>query len=652
VAKKVASRIQFYSEYNVNKEDVDMYALRLGSIFVMSLLLGACNQSNNDTLASSTRILTPQVIVEFSASLSSTTGTDQIADATLSADFDNTNILTGNIVLGNLSATTVTIRTGFAGQAGTLLKTLSMDSANAWRIPRIPIDQALADQLAAGGVYVQVETVSGDTLRGQFLSAGDILVVQTAMSSQQEVPVVTSSASAIAGLTINRQTGDLVAHITGAGVNDATAAHIHQGFAGTNGGVLVALVQDATDPTHWMTANAEVLDATRIAALDAGELYLNLHTPANPGGELRGQLAPADVRVLFTALSGTQEVPSVATAGTGLAAITINTAASTIQAHVNSGNGLVAVAAHLHDWFAGTNGAVLIPLAQDVGNADHWFATDAALDADGLIALNAGRLYVNLHTAANPGGELRGQILPSTVQLAFNSLASAQEVPAVISAATGTVATTFNAVTGTINVRVSTTGVSDAVAAHVHDGFAGTNGGVLVPLTQDATDVDSWSANEAALDASGVAAFQAGSLYINVHTPANPGGELRGQVTPAGVQVVFSMLDGGQEVPTVVTTAAGIGAVTFNSNNNALQVNVNTSGVDDAVAAHIHRAAVGVNGAVQITLVQSLTDVSLWQAENAVLDDANATAFNAGELYLNVHTPANPGGEIRGQITP
>jgi hypothetical protein len=349
VAKKVASRIQFYSEYNVNKEDVDMYALRLGSIFVMSLLLGACNQSNNDTLASSTRILTPQVIVEFSASLSSTTGTDQIADATLSADFDNTNILTGNIVLGNLSATTVTIRTGFAGQAGTLLKTLSMDSANAWRIPRIPIDQALADQLAAGGVYVQVETVSGDTLRGQFLSAGDILVVQTAMSSQQEVPVVTSSASAIAGLTINRQTGDLVAHITGAGVNDATAAHIHQGFAGTNGGVLVALVQDATDPTHWMTANAEVLDATRIAALDAGELYLNLHTPANPGGELRGQLAPADVRVLFTALSGTQEVPSVATAGTGLAAITINTAASTIQAHVNSGNGLVAVAAHLHD---------------------------------------------------------------------------------------------------------------------------------------------------------------------------------------------------------------------------------------------------------------------------------------------------------------
>jgi hypothetical protein len=242
----------------------------------------AKKSSGKDTPASSMPILTPQVIVEFSASLSSTTGTDQTADATLSAVFDNNNILTGNIALGNLSATTVTVRTGFAGQAGTLLKTLSMDSANAWRISRIPIDQALADQLAAGGVYVQVET-----------------------------------------------------------------------------------------------------------------------------------------------------------------------------------------------------------------------------------------------------------------------------------------------------------------------------------------DVNSWSANEAALGASGVAAFQAGSLYINVHTPANPGGELRGQVTPAGVQVVFSMLDGGQEVPTVVTTAAGIGAVTFNSNNNALQVNVNTSGVDDAVAAHIHRAAVGVNGAVQITLVQSLTDVSL-----------------------------------------
>ena len=41
-----------------------------------------------------------------------------------------------------------------------------------------------------------------------------------------------------------------------------------------------------------------------------------------------------------------------------------------------------------------------------------------------------------------------------------------------------------------------------------------------------------------------------------------------------------------------------------------------------------------------------------WFTENAILDPAGDAAYNAGELYLNLHTPANPGGELRGQIEP
>jgi len=70
-----------------------------------------------------------------------------------------------------------------------------------------------------------------------------------------------------------------------------------------------------------------------------------------------------------------------------------------------------------------------------------------------------------------------------------------------------------------------------------------------------------------------------------------------------------------------------------------------------ATAAHIHQGAVGQNGPVIVTLVQTATNV--WGVPvGTALTDAQYQAYLAGQLYVNVHTDANKGGEIRAQLKP
>src|SRR5215208_8346859 len=110
------------------------------------------------------------------------------------------------------------------------------------------------------------------------------------------------------------------------------------------------------------------------------------------------------------------------------------------------------------------------------------------------------------------------------------TLSGNQEVPPVKTSATGNATVTIKpdkSVSGTI----STTGL-DATAAHIHEGEAGKNGPVIVPFTKAADGT--WStAPGAKLTDAQYASYLAGNLYVNVHTPANKGGEIRAQLKPS-----------------------------------------------------------------------------------------------------------------------
>ncbi len=115
---------------------------------------------------------------------------------------------------------------------------------------------------------------------------------------------------------------------------------------------------------------------------------------------------------------------------------------------------------------------------------------------------------------------------------------------------------------------------------------------------------------------------------------------------PSGSNV---MLSGNQEVPPVSTAATGTGIITVLMDR-SVSGSVTTSGVAGA-AAHIHLAAPGQNGPVIVPL--NKTGDNVWSVPPAIrLNDAQYEAYRLGNLYVNVHSAANPGGEIRGQIKP
>ncbi|HEV7413664.1 MAG TPA: CHRD domain-containing protein [Casimicrobiaceae bacterium] len=107
------------------------------------------------------------------------------------------------------------------------------------------------------------------------------------------------------------------------------------------------------------------------------------------------------------------------------------------------------------------------------------------------------------------------------------TLTGASEVPPVTTAATGTATVTINPDRGVV-VKVTVTGMT-ATASHIHEGAAGANGPVIVPFTKTADNTFS-SSDGAKLTEAQYASYKAGNLYVNVHSAANPGGEVRAQI--------------------------------------------------------------------------------------------------------------------------
>jgi hypothetical protein len=82
-----------------------------------------------------------------------------------------------------------------------------------------------------------------------------------------------------------------------------------------------------------------------------------------------------------------------------------------------------AVAAHFHEAPAGSNGPIVISLApgpgvvfSDLGKDTGTFVGGSTLSAMDMNNLLAGMWYINIHTEINPGGEVRGQVLPGSFQ--------------------------------------------------------------------------------------------------------------------------------------------------------------------------------------------------------------------------------------------
>ncbi len=119
--------------------------------------------------------------------------------------------------------------------------------------------------------------------------------------------------------------------------------------------------------------------------------------------------------------------------------------------------------------------------------------------------------------------------------------------------------------------------------------------------------------------------------------------------TAANAQGLKVNLSGQQEVPPVSTSASASGTITV-SPDKSVSGSITVSGME-ATAAHIHQGAPGQNGPVIIPLTKSPDNT--WSIPSgAKLTDAQYKGYLAGNLYINVHSAAHKGGEIRAQLNP
>jgi CHRD domain len=119
---------------------------------------------------------------------------------------------------------------------------------------------------------------------------------------------------------------------------------------------------------------------------------------------------------------------------------------------------------------------------------------------------------------------------------------------------------------------------------------------------------------------------------------------------PSNMVAFTTQLRGANEVPPNASTGSGSVDAAFNKDTMQLRWKVNFSGMTGApTAGHFHGpAAVGANAGIALGWPNPITN---GMEGSATLTAAQAADLMAGKWYANIHTAANPAGEVRGQMT-
>jgi len=247
-------------------------------------------------------------------------------------------------------------------------------------------------------------------------------------------------------------------------------------------------------------------------------------------------------------------------------------------------------------------------------------------------------------------------------------LTGSQETPPCATPGFGNATVTFDSTRQNINVTITVANLGSPItASHIHN--AATGGNVVLGFTPTASFNNGTLTGTFPIpsDLTTQILQNPGNFYVNVHTNQCTGGAVRGSLAFAsGGPIMYAAeLRGANETPPNGSNAFGSALVTFDSVNNTMAFEVGTSGIASPSASHIHRGASGVGGPVIINFattpsgfqggrVSGSGAISTLQSSSLLPSDLTglASATTANGFYVNVHSAAFGGGEIRGQLVP
>jgi uncharacterized protein (TIGR03437 family) len=431
------------------------------------------------------------------------------------------------------------------------------------------------------------------------------------MKATNEVPTIadTSIANALIWVHVVRDSGGNI--ITGSvdfnlnckfsGAVTAVAMHIHKGDSVTAGPVVIPTDLNASDKSIAVDATGKVTifkqvqfpqtpavalsTITDLLANPAG-FYANIHTTDHPGGAMRGQLMPAEQKVLIGLMNPKNEVPPVASNGTAIGTVTAFRARDTTGAvalgdvffnvdytgfdatnftglHIHNGNSTVAGPVIINTGISGTN---LVPVSSTgIGNLFYEVPITPldATYANEIATLNGvfdhpADFYINVHTNLFGGGAARDQLRITDSTTFSVTLDPANETPPIVGLAAGatTAVTAYSIRNNDASVAAGVvvfdvnyrgfTAIKNFSGLHLHTGPAGVAGPVTIPsgvaggalaVIVDPTGNGNIYRNVNVTTTAAIAALNLlvqnpNGLYENLHTDVNPGGAARSQVTP------------------------------------------------------------------------------------------------------------------------
>ncbi len=321
----------------------------------------------------------------------------------------------------------------------------------------------------------------------------------------------------------NSNVNSLKYTITFAGLNGTyTGAHFH--YLPT-GAILhpITFGDTATAVGTWTGYPDSVL-----TLLLHKEVYVNIHSTAAPAGEIRGTLVPVGVIPFVAALDSSGVGSGSPGKGTAYAILNADMQSINYGATFARLSGPL-TGSHFH---TSTSGSVIHPVTF-TGNSTT--GTWTGVSDINLQDLLEGRVYMNLHTASFPAGEISGTF--HYYDGTFTTMLDGSEAQT-SSTGTGTAWLHLGNSGDSAFYRVTFAGLSgNYTGSHFH---LSPGGGIIKPiLTSDsATGDGSW-----AIPDSDIAALLEGRVYVNIHSSVNPAGDIRGTLgaslgNPTGVVTI------------------------------------------------------------------------------------------------------------------
>jgi hypothetical protein len=504
------------------------------------------------------------------------------------------------------------------------------------------------------------------------------------LNGGQEVPPVVIPATGSASFELSGDLTELRYFVSYQGMI-AGDGGLHDGGTGANGALIRSLATPAsasgTFSGVWKNVDAAPLTPAFVDSLLAGKMYIELNNADRvAGGGMRGQLVLSTSLHFETVCDGIQENPTVPTTAGGTGVFVLDKTRTRLDYWLTYRGltGTLTSGGEIRVGTAGTSGPVVHTIAS-AGAAPSstikgtWESTDVQPLTGALVdSLIAGRMYANFSTVANPGGEIRGQIVLKAGIGFVASLDSAQENPATPTGASGTGSFVLNDARDQLTYNLTYIGLSGDIAGggHIHLGRTAHTGVIVKTLASDGgmpegTISGFWKATESAEKFTPALSESliTGKLYTDLHTASSSGGEIRGQINLTTGAGFTSQLSAKENVPpSVLSNGTGTASITLSPDRQRVTYSLTYLDITDGISSaggHFHAGARGFNGELVKLIVppnapDAYTVVGEWSTSDAgsqPLTPAIVDSLVAGHIYINLHTGAYIGGEIRGQVS-